>query len=457
MPELKKRKSLISSEDGSSYLLPFILVTSLFFLWGFAHSLLDVLNKHFQEILGVSKAQSGLVQAAVYGGYFIMAIPAGMFMKRFGYKKGIIFGLLLYAFGAFLFYPAVHIQTFWAFLVALFIIALGLTCLETAANPYSSVLGPPETAEQRLTLSQSFNGLGWVFGPMVGSLVIFATVGGGENKFASLAIPYVGVGFVVLLIAAFFWRTKLPEVNEAVSEHAEYTEAEETNLLQAYKALFKYRHFVLAVVAQFFYVAAQTGINSFFINYVTDIFKAASVDQTLGAGFINKVVGWVASSNTGITDQQAIFNTTAGILLSLAGMGLFMAGRFLGSLFMSWFKPQKLLTVYALACVVLMAIVMSGAGVIAIIALCLTYFFMSIMFPTIFALGLKNMGSHTKRASSFIVMAIVGGAIFPALMGYVADISSMRTGFVIPLICFLVVLFYAMFGYKPTRHIPTEA
>ncbi|MCX6271787.1 MAG: sugar MFS transporter [Bacteroidetes bacterium] len=426
--------------QGKSYLFPFILITSLFFLWGFAHSLLDVLNKHFQDILHVTKAQSGLVQAAVYGGYFLMAIPAGMFMKRFGYKKGIILGLLLYAFGAFLFYPATHIQTFWAFLLALFIIALGLTCLETAANPYSSVMGPPSRAEQRLTLSQSFNGMGWIFGPMAGSLLIFATTGG-SNKFASLAIPYIGVGFVVLLIALLFWRTKLPEITES-GDGSAASGAEELSIFQQYKALLRYRHFILAVIAQFFYVAAQTGINSFFINYTTDIFQLASADKTLGSGMINTIVGWVASSNPGITESRVLFNTAAGILLSLAGMGLFMAGRFLGSLFMTWFNPRKLLRMYAIVCVLLMIMVITGAGFPAILSLCLSYFFMSIMFPSIFALGLKNLGVHTKRASSFLVMAIVGGAICPYFMGRIADNFSMKTGFTVPLICFAFIVFY---------------
>ena len=441
---MKKKPLLGRDHEGRSYLLPFILVTSLFFLWGFAHSLLDVLNKHFQDILHVTKAQSGFVQAAVYGGYFIMAIPAGMFMKRYGYKKGIIFGLLLYAFGAFLFYPAIHIQTFWAFLVALFIIALGLTCLETAANPYSTVLGPPSRAEQRLTFSQSFNGLGWIFGPMVGSLVIFAATSG-ENKFASLAIPYVGVGFIVLVLALVFWRIHLPEINEdEIIENK--TEAEETTLWEAYKALLKYRHFILAVIAQFFYVAAQTGINSFFINYTTDIFQEAAKGNVIGAGMINSIVTWVAAANPGITDNQALFNTTAGILLSIAGMGLFMVGRFLGSLFMTWFDPRKLLTVYAIVCVVLMVIVISGAGFIAIMALCSTYFFMSVMFPSIFALGLKNLGHHTKRASSFLVMAIVGGAICPYFMGLIADHHSMQAGFIVPLVCFGFIVYYGFAG-----------
>ena len=443
-------KSSLVSINGISYLLPFILVTSLFFLWGFAHSLLDVLNKHFQDILHVSKAQSGLVQAAVYGGYFIMAIPAGLFMKRFGYKKGIIFGLLLYATGAFLFLPAIEIGAFWAFLTALFIIALGLTCLETAANPYATVLGPKRLAAQRLNLSQSFNGLGWILGPLVGSILIFGGSGTG-NVFASLAIPYVGIGIVVLLIAVLFYKTKLPEINEAQTEHVEYTEAEEANNIIGFKSLFHYRHFMYAVVAQFFYVAAQTGINSFFVNYVTDIFNSLSKSNVIGSGIINSIIDMVSTANPSITDKVQLFNTTAGIILALGAMGLFMTGRFIGSILMTWFKPNKLLLIYALCCIILTAIVVTGAGFIAIVALCLIYFFMSIMFPTIFALGLKDLGSHTKRASSFLVMAIVGGAVFPALMGYIADISSMKTGFLVPLFCFVVVFFFGLYGYKPRK------
>ncbi|MDP4184086.1 MAG: L-fucose:H+ symporter permease [Bacteroidota bacterium] len=456
---MNKKSSLLRTPDGKSFLFPFILVTSLFFLWGFAHSLLDVLNKHFQDILHVSKAQSGLVQAAVYGGYFLMAIPAGLLMKRYGYKKGIIFGLLLYATGAFLFIPAIHIQQFWAFLFALFIIALGLTCLETAANPYSTVLGPKESAEQRLTLSQSFNGLGWIFGPFVGSLIIF---GGsdGPDKFSSLAIPYVGIAIVVLMIAVLFYKTRLPEINEAEIEQVEYTEAEETSSSVAYKTLFHYRHFILAIVAQFCYVAAQTGINSFFINYSVEMFKNANAGLIYGSEGIKNVVAFITDSSLmrliagphfASGNPEKIFNTVAGIILAFGGMGLFMIGRFIGSLFMSWFKPNKLLFIYALACVILCGFVISGIGIISMIALCMIYFFMSIMFPTIFALGLKDLGSHTKRASSFLVMAIVGGAIFPALMGYIADVSSMRIGFAVPLVCFCFVFFYGINGYK-VRH-----
>ncbi len=441
---MKRTFSIISKPGGGSYLLPYLLVTSLFFLWGFAHSILDVLNKHFQEILGVSKAQSGLVQAAVYGGYFIMAIPAGLFMKRFGYRKGILLGLLLYAAGAFLFYPAVHIQAFWAFLVALFIIALGLTCLETAANPYATVLGPPEQSAQRLNLSQSFNGLGWVIGPVAGSLILFATASE-SNKFATLAIPYVGIGIVVLLVAFLFFITRLPDIDAAAMNHqggnVHDTGTDDT------KPLFLHSHLVFAVIAQFFYVAAQTGINSFFINYVTDVFHQSRSGHFAGINLLHQLTELVAQMNPGITEYNKLLNTTAGLMLSFS-FGLFMIGRFLGSLLLTWIRPSRLLQVYSLMCILLTGLVITGAGMIGIISLSLIYLFMSVMFPTIFALGLKSLGRHTQRASSFIVMAIVGGAIFTPVMGLIADLSSMRIGFVVPLFSFLIVFLFSWQGYR---------
>ena len=443
---VRNRNSMITAADGGSFLLPFILVTSLFFLWGFAHSLLDVLNKHFQSILGVSKAQSGLVQAAVYGGYFLMALPAGLFIKRFGYKRGILLGLFLYAAGALLFYPATQIREFWAFLTALFIIALGLTCLETAANPYTMVLGPPERAAQRINLAQSFNGLGWVIGPIAGSLILFATASG-ENVFASLAIPYVGIGIVVLLVALLFFITKLPDINEALQQPDENPIAEVTGDRESYRSLLHYPYFIFAVMAQFFYVAAQTGINSFFINYVTEIFHGIENRKMIGESFLTNIIQAVNNLKSGIPDQENLFNTTAGLMLSFS-FGLFMAGRFTGSMLLTWFKPNRLLLVYSILCLLLTMLVITGTGVVGIISLGLIYFFMSIMFPTIFALGLRGLGSHTRKASSFIVMAIVGGAVFTPLMGYIADQYSMRIGFTVPLVCFAAVFFFAIRGYK---------
>jgi MFS transporter, FHS family, L-fucose permease len=394
---------------SSGFLIAFVLVTSLFFLWGTAHSLLDVLNKHFQDILGITKSKSGFVQAALYGGYFIMAIPAGLIMNRFGYKKGIVFGLLVYAFGAFLFMPAAKIQTFEFTLLCLFVIACGLTCLETAANPYSTVLGPKHTSEQRLNLSQSFNGLGWIVGPAIGSYFIFGKSGVAEtNKFASMTLPYIIIGTFVLLVAILFLFTKMPEIHEG--------EFDSRGDKGKFRDLLKFSHFKYALMAQFLYVAAQTGVNSFFINYVTETMPQFS-------------------------------NEKAGYLLSL-GFAFFMAGRFSGSVLMTWFRPNQMLSLYALINVVAMTLVVLGLGWVSIIALYLNYFCMSIMFPTIFALGIKELGGLTKRASSFLVMMIVGGAICPAFMGWIADVSNMAVGFIVPLVCFIFIAWFGYTGYK---------
>jgi FHS family L-fucose permease-like MFS transporter len=407
---MKQKQQSISlvNVNGTNYLIPFILVTSLFFLWGFAHSLLDVLNKHFQDILGITKSRSGWVQGALYGGYAIMAIPAGFIMNRFGYKRGIILGLLLYAAGAFLFFPATYVQTFEFTLLCLFVIACGLTLLETAANPYSSALGPKERAEQRLNFSQSFNGLGWIIGPSVGGFLILRSSSGETNKFASMALPYMIIGVLVLLVAIWFMFTKLPDIHEG--------EADAKGEKGRFIDLFKFRHFKFAVLAQFLYVAAQTGINSFFINYVTEI-------------------------------KPEISNENAAYLLSL-GFIFFMSGRFLGTLFMKWFIPNKMLDIYALINVVAMAVVIAGLGWVSIIAIYVCYFCMSIMFPTIFALGIKNLGGLTKKGSSLLVMMVAGGAVCPAFMGWIADSSGMALGFIVPLVCFAYILFYGIKGFK---------
>jgi FHS family L-fucose permease-like MFS transporter len=393
------------------FLIPFILVTSLFFLWGFAHGCIDVLNKHFQELLSISKARSAFLQFVFYGGYFLMALPAGLIMQRIGYKKGIIFGLVLFASGAFLMFPATFIQTFGSFLFCLFVIACGLTCLETAANPYTTVLGPPESGERRINFSQSFNGLGWIAGPLVGGLLIFSENSASTNKFASIALPYMLIGTLVLIVAFLFWRIKFPPVTE---EAAEQVDAESTKI----KDLVKYPHFIMAVVAQFLYVAAQTGINSFFINYVTE-------------------------------EMPSITNLRASQILAFGGFGLFWLGRFSGStLFMRIIRPNRLLAFYALMNVITMSLVVAGLGLISVVALFSTYFFMSVMFPTIFALGIKGLGPLTKKASSFLVMSIVGGAIIPVIMGRIADVSTMALGFIVPLVCFAFIVFYGINGYK---------
>ena len=398
------QKTLFSAPGGKSYLVPFILITSLFLLWGFAHGLLDVLNKHFQGVFTMTKAESGLVQFSTYIAYFLMALPAGMFMKRFGYKKGIILGLCLFAVGAFAFIPAAYLHSASPFLIALFVIACGLCILETAANPYSTILGPEESGAQRLNLSQSFNGLGWILGPLVGGMLIF---GGAEDDPFTLTKPYIVVGSVVLLVAILFFFTKLPEVQEE-------TDKEEKMIAPVSGTASMWRHpqFIRAIIAQFCYCAAQTGIFSFFINYVTEV-------------------------------DTSMTNIEASRILAFGGMALFMIGRLSGSFTMRWMSPARLLTWFALADAVCMALVVVSVGTVSLYALYLSFFFMSIMFPTIFALGLEGMGSYTKKASSYIVMGVAGGAFAPMLMGYIGA-DNMAVGFVIPLLSFLYILYFAL-------------
>ena len=379
---------------------PFVLVTSLFFLWGLAHSILDVLNKHFQETMdGVGKTESALVQAVMYGGYFVMALPAGQIIKRYGYRAGVITGLLLYGIGALLFIPGGQLLSFPFFLFSLFVIGCGLTCLETSANPYVTVLGNAEGAARRINLSQSFNGLGWIVGPLIGGHFAFAV---GADK-GSIAIPYAIIGVVVLCVALVFAQVKLPEVQaDGVAQTASAHAAD---------SLWQHRNFVYGLIALFLYVAAQTGINSFFINYVTE--------------------------------HASVSNVNASLLLGFGGMGLFMAGRMGGSWLMLRVRAERVLLYCAVGATLAMAVLLSGAGVAGVAAFMLCYLCESIMFPTIFALALKGVGQHTKRASSFLIMSIVGGAVAPVLMGLIADHASMAMAFIVPLCCFVVIAAYA--------------
>lgn len=393
---------------SKQYLAPFILIASLFFFWGFAHSILDVLNKHFQEGFEITKTKSALVQCMVYGGYFVMALPAGWLIRKWGYKAGVIIGLVLYGLGALLFVPGERMMSFEFFLVCLFIIGCGLTCLETSANPYVTILGDSDTSASRLNLAQSLNGLGWIVGPLVGSLVIFS---GEDGNSGSVALPYAVIGVVVLAIALVFGRMKLPEIeNESSTSELKKNTASGSSV-------WKSGIFVFGLIALFFYVAAQTGVNSFFINYVTE--------------------------NTDLTNQ------TAGLLLSFGGMGLFLVGRLVGSWIMNHIKAELLLLVCALGSVLCMFVVIWGTGIPALVALVLNYLFESIMFPTIFAISLRGLDvQNTKKGSSYLIMTIVGGAIAPVVMGALGE-SNMAIGFIVPLVCYVIV---ALFSYRVVRY-----
>lgn len=382
------------------YLFSFALVASLFFFWGFAHSILDILNKHFQDALVISKWRSALVQAMVYGGYFIMALPAGAIIRKWGYKVGVITGLMLYGVGALLFIPGESLMSFDFFLACLFVIGCGLTCLETAANPYVAVLGDEATAPSRLNLAQSLNGLGWIVGPLVGGLVVFS---GEDGNSGSVSLPYAVIGVIVLIVAFVFSRIQLPEI----------VEQQQTPIYNKVgPSLWHSSVFVFGLVALFFYVAAQTGINSFFINYVTE--KVPTVSSR-----------------------------TAALLLSFGGMGLFFVGRLLGSWLMNRIQASKVLLACAIGGILCMAYVILGSGISALVALVLTYLCEATMFPTIFALSLNGLGvNETKRGSSFLIMSIVGGAIAPVLMGVIGE-TNMAIGFIIPLICFIVIALFA--------------
>ncbi|HWK59446.1 MAG TPA: L-fucose:H+ symporter permease [Parapedobacter sp.] len=393
-----------------TYVFPLAMVTLLFFMWGLAISMLDVLNKHFQDVLQVSKGQSGLVQFAVYGAYFLMALPAGYFMRRFGYKPGILLGLALYAFGSFLFYPAAQVATFGFFLTALFVIGCGLAIIETAANPYVTVLGNPEGSVFRLNLAQSFNGLGVVLGPLIGGLVLFADEEGGT--LIDVQQPYLIIGCVVLVIFVVFSLIKLPEISVEDDTPA----PQSAGTVVASKKLFQHRHFVNGVIAQFVYIGAQAGVWGFFINYVVD-------------------------EVPGMTNKTAAFYLTA-------AMVLYTAGRFLGTALLRYVSATRLLAVYALVATLCLIVVMLNWGVISIYALMISCFCMSIMFPTIFALGIKGLGKETKRAGSYMIMSIAGGALLPPLMGLIADVSMTSMAFVLPCISFIVVFWYARWGHR---------
>ncbi|MEJ7767070.1 MAG: L-fucose:H+ symporter permease [Chitinophagaceae bacterium] len=396
------------NNNNANFLLPFILVTSLFFLWGTAYGLLDVLNKHFQETLNITKTRSTLLQASYFGAYFLIALPAGLFMSRYGYKKGIIMGLLLYALGAFLFYPAAQQASFNFFLLALFILASGLTCLETAANPYATVLGKPETSEFRLNLAQCFNGVGSFIGPVIAANLFFNNdeYARGDNL-DSVKMVYIIIGIVVLLVAGLFFLTPLPEIKESKKSFT----GESVD-----KPLFSQKHFINAVIAQFFYVAAQVGVAALFINYCTE-------------------------GNRGIDNSQASY------LLSVS-LVLFTIGRFAGTALMRKVAPNKLLGLFALINIALCVLVIWGNSLLSVYCLMAIFFFESIMFPTIFALGIKDTGHQTKRASSFLIMSIVGGAMVPYLMGTLADSKSTAFAFIIPMFCFVIVAWYGFKGYK---------
>jgi len=390
------------------YVLPLILITSLFFLWAVGVNLNDILIPHLKGAFHLTDFQSSFVQVAFFGGYFLAAWPAGRLMEKIGYQRGIVCGLLICAVGAFLFIPAASIRMYAAFLLGLFIMACGQSFLEVSANPYVTFLGPPQTAEQRLNLAQSFNAVGAVVTPILGSAFILsrahAAAAGSEANV--VRVPYMVIVGIFLVMALIIYSAKLPVILEEKAE----------DVSPHFKGIFAFPHLLTGVAAQFFYVGAQVGVASF-------------------------VIRFVQHTHPGTMDTQAANY----LKLHLLG---FMIGRFAGSALMKKVPPARMLAAFAVGSVVSVLPVIFLSGSLALAGIVLLGFFHSIMFPTIFALSIRHLGPYTKRGASLVVMAILGGAVFPALMGRISDISNIQLAFFVPLVCYLFVLYFAVRGYR---------
>lgn len=410
------KKDRIPLTDKKYYIL-FGFLTSIFLMWGLALTLMDVLNKHFQEVLHISKSRSALIQLATFGAYTLVALPAGIYMKRFGYRKAILWGLFLYAAGAFLFIPAAGAQSFEFFLIALFVLACGMAALETVAHPYVAALGDQRTSDQRINFAQSFNGLGGVIGPAIGSFFLLKAEHQPINDLFTVKALYVVIGSVMAIMGLVFafspiskMALPLPAVNH-INAFENIREAERQSASKPSKKLIHEKHFVFAVVAQFFNVAAQAGTWAYFINYGHEVMH-----------FTAEKAGYFFSFS--------IF--------------LLVIGRFSGTFLMRYIKPYKLLGIFAFCNVLMCLVVAQGAGWPSFIALLFINFFFSIMYPTIFSLGLKDLGDRTQQASSYIVMGFLGGAIFPPLMGLMAN-NHIAASYYLPIICYVVIF---IFGIK---------
>jgi len=414
------------------YVVPLILVTSLFFLWAFGVNLNDILIPHLKKAFHLTDFRSSLIQTAFFGGYFLAALPAGWLMERIGYRRGILVGLLACAAGALLFIPAASIRLYGFFLFALFVMACGQGVLEVAANPYVTILGPPESSERRLNLAQSFNSVGAVVTPIFGAAFILTGVEYSRAQFAAMTpaqlqayevaeaatvkLPYLIIAGLFIGVAALIFFSHLPEVRE------EDGNEEPSGELKGLRGLWPYKHLLKGVLAQFFYVGAQVGVASF-------------------------VIRFAQYSVLGMPEKQAANY----LKLHLLG---FMIGRFAGSAIMKHVAASRLLSLFGVSALTCLTVVLLGTGVAPMWALVLLGFFHSIMFPTIFALSLKHLGPHTKLGSSLLVMSIIGGAFFPAIMGYVSDASNIRYAFVVPFLCHLYVLYFATRGYRPAFDLP---
>lgn len=419
----------IGTNQNKKWLFPFLLVTSLFFFWGFVHNLDPILIPHLRKAFNLTDLQSSLIDSSVFIAYFVMALPAGYVMRKYGYKSGILTGLILFGIGSILFVPAANSLEYSFFLGALFVIACGLTFLETAANPYVTILGPPETATKRLNFSQSFNGLAAFIAPAyIGPMILSGKNLSQEEinamnptemhayileEAASVKMPYLTLGLIILAVAVVFYFTNMPDVK---NENKKDSDGKDGG---SFAGALKFMQLRWGILAQFFYVGAQVCVASFFIK--------------------------MATTSAGIAED------TAAKFLGVFGL-TFMIGRFAGTFFMQYINPRKLLILYATISILLSIVAILGTGMIVVYTLIALAFFMSIMFPTIFSMGIDGLGHNTKIGSSLIVMSLVGGALLPPVLGYISDVTgSIQNGYVVPLICFSVILLFAFNGHKISK------
>lgn len=435
-------------QETGKYGLAFALVTSLFFLWGLANSLNGSLIKQFQIALELNRFQAGIVDFAFYLGYFFMALPAGYVMRKFGYKRGILFGLLLYGGGAFLFYPAAEVRVYSFFLLALFTMACGIAFLETAANLYVTVLGDPAKSEWRLNFSQSFNGISAILGPVIGALFIFSKTEYTPAMLDAMAPaqaqairvqealsvqgPYLVIGSVIALVFLLFLITKMPEVG---------SEEEQAAGDVSISRIFRHRHLTLGIIAQFLNVGAQATLWGYFVDLKLDFSREGH--WVLAEGYMKLINSLTGSSSDLSLTQIAGFHASFALVL-------FMLGRFVGTSLMTRIRPNVVLTIYAIGALVMVVLAIVFGGLTAVIALSFTYFFQSIQFPTIFALATKGLGAESKIASSLVIMSIAGGALMPLVAGALFAKGPVYA-LLVPLVCFAFIVFYAMRGYQTRR------
>lgn len=397
------------------YVVVLAFVISLFFFWAIALTMGDVLNKHFQNVLNISKSKSGLVQLSIFGAYALMGIPAGLFMKKFGYKMGVILGLSLFTLGSFLFIPAANEMSFNFFRIALFVLAMGMATLETVAHPFVAALGNEKTSDQRVNFAQSFNGLGAIIGPLLGGYFIFGKSGLDDNSLDSVKNLYTWIGVVILTITIIFCFIKVPSLKDPHAEDIQISEDDSSSISDPHAPLYKQRHFIFAVIAQFFNIAAQGGTWAYFINYGVE--------------------------------KMHLPELQASYYFSLS-MAMMMIGRFIGTFLMKFIAPNKLLAIFTTCNIVLCLVISQSFGWASFISLILLNLFLSVMYPTIFSLGLKRLGSKVPQASSFLVMAMFGGAVFPPLMGKIAE-KDIAHAYLLPIICYVIILLFALTFYKP--------